>query len=319
MADQEPKGLGLEGWLKRLSQQFPSNIEDEKTDPSQPLDDMAKMRWLMAIDERYMLTMPRTQTGANEKVLQDLKEIAADYQKLLAIGLPRYPFYTEEGLRTKIADVHNSAAQACEALRDYPQARQHYTAAAEIYRSLGKHEQEQRCQANLARLEFVQIGNVDDEIGRLRTKLATLPTNHEDYAETLIELAGVYSNNGDDYEAEKLLLEAEQILDKIKIGDNIGDPSGSDLAAALTQSLKSIMHPEELDQHAGALTDIERMMQINGLYRELSLALARIYETTKPQKAAHYRDKATQRDSRAHNDQFSKRMRRALEEDLGDS
>jgi hypothetical protein len=174
----------------------------------------------------------------------------------------------------------------------------------------------------------------------LRTKLATLPTDHEDYAETLIELGRVYSSSGDDYEAEKLLLEAEQILDNVKIqGKPVGDPSGSALAEKLTQSLQSIIQGQptgaETDtdrlmkltqslqssmqgQHAGAETDIERVMKIHGLYRQLSLALARIYETTEPQKAAHYRDKATQRDSRAQNDEFSERMLRALKEDLGD-
>jgi tetratricopeptide (TPR) repeat protein len=309
MTEKGPKGLGFEGWLNRLSQQFPSNTKDEKFDPNQPLDDMAKMRWLMAIDGRYTWTMPRTQTGlANEKVLQDLKEIAADYQKLLQAGPPQFPFYTEEGLRMKIADVLNSAAQACDTLRDYPQASQHYTAAAKIYTALGKHEQAQRCHANLTRLKFAQDGDVNYEIKRLRTELTTLSTGSVAYAETLVELAGLYSSNGDDYEAEKLLLEAEKVLDRIG-----GDPSGSDLAAALTQSLLSVMQ----GQHGGGPTAIETKMKVNGLYRELSLALARIYETTEPLKAANYRAKATQRDNRANNDEFSEYMRRALDGDLG--
>jgi hypothetical protein len=68
----------------------------------------------------------------------------------------------------------------------------------------------------------------------------------------------VYSSNGDNYEAEKLLLEAEQILDSI-----MSDPSGSELAEALTQSLQSIMQ----GQHTGAVTDTDRLMKLR-LYPE---------------------------------------------------
>jgi tetratricopeptide (TPR) repeat protein len=309
MSEEEPKGLGFEGWLNRFSQLFPSDTQGGKIDPSQRLDDLAKMRWLMAIDRRYMATMPRTKPGfANAKVLQDLKEIAADYQKLLQAGLPQYTLYTAEGLRAKIADVFDSEAQLCETLRDYPQASQHYTAAAEIYTAVGKHEAAQRCQINLARLKLAQDGNINTEIKRLRAELARLPSGSVAHAATLIDLAELYSSNEEDYEAEKLLLEAEQMLDRIG-----GDPSGSDLGAALTQSLLSIMQ----GQHNSGPTPIETKMEVNGLYCRLSMALARIYETTNPQEAARYRAKATQRDSRAYNDEFSEYMRRALEGDLG--
>jgi hypothetical protein len=245
---------------------------------------------------------------ANEKVRQDLKEIAADYQKLLETGLPQYPFYTEETLRAKIADALSSAASVSKILSDYSEASQHYTDAARIYRDLGQQEQAQHCQDSLARLKYAQEGDVDDEIKRLRAELEKLPTDSVAGAEKLIELAGLYSSNGDDYEAEKLLLKAEKILDAIS-----GDPTGNDLAAALTQSLLSIMQ----DQYDGGPTPIVTAMKVSSLYRELSVALTRIYQTTDPPRAAIYRDKAIQLNSRASNDQFSQYMRQALEGDLG--
>jgi hypothetical protein len=70
-------------------------------------------------------------------------------------------------------------------------------------------------------------------------------------------------------------------------------------------------------QHDGGPTPIETKMKVSGLYAELYLALSRIYETTDPLRAASYRAKATQRDSRASNDEFSEYMRRALDGDLG--
>ncbi|GAC1350439.1 MAG: hypothetical protein NVSMB27_32980 [Ktedonobacteraceae bacterium] len=309
MAEEEPKWLGFEGWLNRLNQLSPSDTQGEKIDPNQPLDDMAKMRWSMAIDRRYTAVLPRIQTGfADAKVLQDLKAIAADYQKLLQAGLPLLSFYTAEGLREKIANAFDSAARVCEILRDYPQAGQHYTAAAKHYTAVGKHEAAQHCQINLARLKVAQDGDIDTEVKRLRAELAKLPSGSVAHAGTLIELAGLYSSNNDDYEAKKLLLEAEKILDRIA-----GDPRGNDLCAALTQSLLSIMQ----GQHNSGPTPIETKMEMNGLYRELWLALARIYETTNPQKATEYREKATRRDSRTNNDEFSEYMRRALDGDLG--
>jgi hypothetical protein len=60
------------------------------------------------------------------------------------------------------------------------------------------------------------------------------------------------------------------------------------------------------------------MMQINGLYRVLSMGLARIYRTSNPTKAQYYTQKAAQRDSRAENDAFSAAMREALRGPLGE-
>jgi hypothetical protein len=58
-------------------------------------------------------------------------------------------------------------------------------------------------------------------------------------------------------------------------------------------------------------------MQMNDLYRLLYLSLARIYEGENPQRAAEYREKAAQRDSRESNDEFSKAMLAALAGKLG--
>ncbi len=321
MTEKEPDGLGFEGWLKKLSRQSSDNAEEEKIDTNQPLDDMAKMRRLMEIDRRFMFTMPRTMIGlANETGLQDLKEIAGDYRKLLQAGPPQHPFYTEQALRKKIADVLQAAARACVTLRDYQQAGQHYVEAAEIYTSLGEGEEAELCRASLAHLKLDQGGGVDDEIKRLHTELAAAPAGSIDYARTLIELAGLYSSNGDDYEAETLLLKSEKMLDEIG-----GDPSGGDLAEALTQSLLNITQAKPVS----GPTAIETKFIMNGLYRQLFLALARIYQARIGQtadreqaedyqkRAENYLTRATQRDSRANNDEFSEYMLKELKGILG--
>jgi tetratricopeptide (TPR) repeat protein len=304
-----PLSLGFEGWMDRLFPESQGQGSGEEFDPSQPMDELKKMRWLMAIDRRYLAALPRTKIGlADEQVLKELEEIAADYQKLLEAGPSRYLFTSEAGLREKIADSRSSAAQVAEILRDYPRAQDHYLAAAEIYTATGKGDQARKVQASLARLKFAQEGNVDAEIRRLRSEIDALPESSLAHQEGLIELAGLYSSNGDDYEAEQLLVKAEALLDRHQ-----GDPSGSKLADALSESLLSIMQ----QKHAGGPTPVEKMLKANELYRELYLGLARIYQAADPKKAAHYREKATQRDSRANNDAFSEQMRKALKGDLG--
>jgi hypothetical protein len=264
----------------------------------------------MAIDSRYLWKMPTTRVGlASPQLVQDLKEIAADYRKLLAAGPPSNGLYTADQVQAKIADVLNSTARACEALRDYPQASEHYAAAGELYAALGKTAEAEGCRAELARLRFEQDGDVDGEIKRLRSELEAQAPGTIEYAEALVQLAVFISSGGDEFEAEQLLLEAEALLDEIG-----GDPSGSDLAAALTDSLLSIKR----GQGAGA-TRILTAMKADGLYRQLSLALAKIYEVTDPVKAEHYRARAIERDSRANNDDFSESMGRALLGELGEA
>ena len=70
---------GFEGWLNRLQQQSPDDSEFETLDATQPLDDITKMRWLLAVDRRYTHTFVRARPGlANERVLEDLIAIASD-------------------------------------------------------------------------------------------------------------------------------------------------------------------------------------------------------------------------------------------------
>jgi hypothetical protein len=55
---------------------------------------------------------------------QELKDIAADFQKLLQVGLPLILPYKTEALYEKMAHAFSDAARVCERRRDYPQASQ---------------------------------------------------------------------------------------------------------------------------------------------------------------------------------------------------
>lgn len=303
----EPRGLGLEGWLNKLQQEFPVRARPQ-TEPAEPLDDLSKMKRFMELDRLYMFSLPRILPGkADVSLLEELREIANGYDRLRKAGPHTFGLYTDEQLANRIADVHASMARVCESLRDDAQAEQEYAVAIELYSGLGKHDQVQSCQTSLARLQEARKGGTDAEFKRLQAELAKRQAGTVEHAQTLIELAGLHSRNYDDREAEKLYLQAERILDKLG-----GDPSGGSLADALTQSLLSLQGGVP----AGP-SSIETAIQIRGLYRELCMGLARIYQTSRPDLARQYTERAAQRDSRQQNDEFSAAMMRALRGELG--
>jgi hypothetical protein len=272
------------------------------------------MRWLNDIDRRYRFAIPNARVGrADATVIQELKTVLADYEKLLAAGPPKYSIYTEESVRVKIADTHGWIARAAEAMRDHSEAEREFRKAAELFTALGKSSEAERCRASLARLNYSRGGDVNAEIIRLRAKLTITPAGSLDYAEAVTELASIISSGGrDDHEAKKLYHEAERILAKLsdEKSKTIGAPSGKALADALTNSLLN------LGKSTGP-SAIERMLQINNLQQQVFSGLARIYAKTEPKKAGDYERKAGKIDSRKVNNDFSEAMVRALKGDLG--
>lgn len=307
MSSRKSQGLGFDGWLNKLKTEFGGPVEQDTFDPNAPMDDLAKMRRLMAIDRRYMYATVGARPGrTTETTVEQLKAIARDYEQLLQAGAPQM-FFKENDVRVKIADATSAAASACVDLRQYGEAAKLYRAAAASYKTAGKPEEAKRCQTRVAELKYPQDGNVDDEILRLRKKIAKAGANSIDQADALIELGALYGGNGDDYEARKLLEKAEAILKA-----QAADPSGADLANALSASLMGIAAGQPV-----GLGGIKDTLRVEGLYRLLYVALARTYQATNPKKAEEYRSKAAQRDSRKVNDDFSQTMLRMLDGDLG--
>ena len=307
-------GLGFDGWMERLKADFPA-FSAPSLDPGKPLDDIAKMRWLTDIDRRYRFAIPNARVGrANASVVQELRTVVADYEKLLTAGAPKYQIYTEESVREKIANTHSWIARAAEAMRDHRVAEREYLKAAELFGALGKTSEVERCRASLASLKYSEGGNVNTEITRLRAQLARTPAGSLAYAETLAELAGIISSGGlDDHEAKKLYHEAEGILTKLtdEKGKTIGNPSGTALADALTNSLLNLGKSD-------GPSAIERMLKVNGLQQQVYLGLGRIYDKTDQKKAEQYRRKAGKIDTPKVNSAFTEAMLRALKGELGE-
>lgn len=307
---EEPLTLGFEGWLNRMNDMYPKNTARNDRPAPEPLTDLQAMQRLIEIDGRYLVVMPRIMPGlASEESLQELKNIAADYQDLLEHTPVGNQFFTQDDVRKKIADTLNFAGHMAVTLRDYPEARGHYASAVGMYASLGHMDDVARINANLAELDLTEEGNVNKEMTRLRSELAALPGDSLEHADILVQLAALYSGSGDDFEARKLFHQAETLLNA-----KFPDPGGGDLAGALTRTLLRMSgNDPEPD-----LPSIETMMEVRGLYKQLYLGLARSYQDIDPDEAERYRAKAERPDDRANNDEFSDLMRRALSGDLGD-
>jgi tetratricopeptide (TPR) repeat protein len=306
MSKQKTTALGFDGWMNKLRQESSAAMEQPRFDATRPLDDFGKMRALMAIDQRYMLAMADTRPGRVKRdILRTLEQIAEDYRSLISMGPPQPPFalYTEHSVKRKLGDTFELAARAAGTLRDENAASRYYNAACDAYQEAGDQEKAQHCRTELSGMRAVESGNLDAEVRRLRNELLKAPKKSLAAASAGIDLAMLYSNNGDDTEALELLGRAEKILKSIS-----PDPTGTDLAKALSGSLADILE----GKHTGGPTAIENKMEANGLYRLLYTAYARIYDTNDPVKAEEYRAKVGKRDSRQTNDEFSNAMLQAL-------
>lgn len=315
------RGLGLIGWLDTFDKELPI------TPTGLPLTDLEKSQRLLALDRRQLAALPKTTAGlATPQIVQELETIAADYEALLPAGAPSF-LYTEQSVRRKIADTLSMAAQACKSIGDDERWKKLCHRAAAAFRSANDEQQARQCEADLERWKLADTGDVDGEIRRLRKQLEKDQRGSLASARTMIDLALVYSGNGDDHEALELLQEAEKVLDALG-----GPPDGAGLASALEQTMLSIMgKSEDADANPliasvlgptrgpprGGSAAIAAKLEMQGLYRVLYAGYERVYAKSNPAKAASYRAKASKFDSREQNDIFSANMLRALKGGLG--
>jgi hypothetical protein len=324
-----PQGLGLDGWLKKLNEDFAAAREPVASGDSGLSDDFGKLRRLMAIDRRQLAALPNTIVGrAKPGVVRELESVAADYETLLLAGLPVAPLYDAPALHAKIGDTFSMAARAGYVLGDDAAGHRLNRLAAKAYRKAGQEQRAKKCEAETARRTVDAAGDVDGQVRILREEMAALPADDLPAAEKLIDLALLYSQRGDEFEALPLLRQAETILDA-----KAGPMGGGDLAQALTDSLLGMMKEPAGDQaHApfgdilsGVMPDggtaaggtpIERKMLARNLYEALYRAYSRIYARSDADEARRYEEKANAFDSRAENDAFSQAMLGHLKDSL---
>jgi len=120
-----------------------------------PLNDALIRHRLLALDRRYLFALPNITVGrVTAEIVQELEQIAVEYETLLRGGASISPRFSEATVRVKIGDALGSAAWACEALQEPDRARAFFMAAALIYKRAGAPEKARRCRAELDRLNF---------------------------------------------------------------------------------------------------------------------------------------------------------------------
>lgn len=131
------------------------STDHQPTREGWPLNDALIRHRLLALDRRYLFALPNITIGrVTAEIVQELEQIAVEYETLLRAGASLSPRFSEAAVRVKIGDALGSAAWACEALRDPDRARAFFMAAALIYKRAGAPEKARRCRTELDRLNF---------------------------------------------------------------------------------------------------------------------------------------------------------------------
>jgi hypothetical protein len=125
-----------------------------------PLNDVLIRHRLLALDRRYLFALPNITVGrVTGEIVQELEQIAVEYETLLRAGASISPRFSEAVVRVKIGDALGSAAWACEALQEPDRARAFFMAASIIYTRAGAPEKARRCRMELERLNFYRAGD----------------------------------------------------------------------------------------------------------------------------------------------------------------
>lgn len=243
--------------------------------------DLEKVHRLMEIDSRYVAAIPKIMPGqASKAVIGELQGVLKSYALLYREGEPSFKFYTLDDLVGKMANTTEFIARAYETLTDLEQAKEHYERAAQLFESVGRNDEAERVRTTVARAELAAAGDVDADIGRLRSDLAGLSEPSIQRVGVRVELGELTSRAGDDFEATSILRAA---LDELQ-GLGFEEPRADDAAAALDATLRAF---EDGTAKAGE-TELERLVLVRGLYMRLYLALAQAARETDPEEARRY-------------------------------
>lgn len=239
----------------------------------------------MEIDSRYLAAIPRVMPGqASRAVIDELQEVLKSYALLYKEGAPSFAFYTLDDVVGKMANTTEFIARAYETLTDLEKAKVHYEQAAQLFDSVGRHEEAEKCRTTVAKAELAATGDVDADIARLQGALGELTEPSLQRVEVRVELGELTSKAGDDFEAASILRTALEELQ----GLGYKEPLADDVASSLDATVRSI---QDGTAKPGE-TEVERIILLRGLYLRLYLALAQAARETDPGEARRYQARA---------------------------
>ena len=291
-------GIDLQGrrtaaFKRYLDQLFPQPLEAETR--ASALEPFEALQRYLQLDRRMLALMPRTLPGqADELVVEEARTLRglcrAAGGRALRRDLQPPADPPEDG---SVRRVRRAGRRS---LRDDDRAMAFYREAVPLFHDADALDDVRRLEMKIDEIARHRSSDFDVEIATLRGRLSEEGLSALERAEALISLGELYLRGGDTYAAAAPLQKAEGLLDT-RCG---GNPGPDALAQALMGSMRGIM---DGSQHAGG-SDIERVMQIRGLYTKLYAALSEALEGADREQAEHYHRLAEDIDSQAKSQDF---------------
>jgi tetratricopeptide (TPR) repeat protein len=269
---------------------------------AEPQTDAARAMELIQIDKRVTAMMMRTHFNpVDDTVIADWKNIVDDYRELIKAGPPKTPLYTIDNVRLKVAQSLEALARAYASLHDAKQSSAYYKQAAQAFHEAGERGEAARCRSRQREDSMAEGAEYDDQIRAALQDLENLDKKQPEYFARLVDLGELQAHAGDDFAAEKTLLEAESGLKHAKWGN----PSGSDLAEALVATLTGLSS----GQAVPSSRNIQTSTLVRTLHRRIHLGLADVYQSLgDTEKAGDRLERAEQMDRTSPDDDFSTTM-----------
>lgn len=238
-----------------------------------------RMLQMMGLDQDMQGLMMRAMPGVCTRADTDaLLRLQGAYRVLQTSALSTDVLVTAEMLRQRLADVTEWTARAFDSRNEPADALAHYQKARELHAALQDSGAVARIDDKIGEIRLQGFDGLDGELVRLRQRLEDRRLDAFDRAKGLVQLGELLSKAGDDFEAERVLLEAERLLSATP---NLGR---DDLLARLAESVKVIL---DGSASSGAVP-IVRAMELRALYQRLYFALGNACRDTDPERAQAY-------------------------------
>jgi len=242
-----------------------------------------RMLKMMDLDRSMLGSMARAMPGVCTRSDVDVMIQTRDgYQELYAGSLPSDGLVTMDTLDQKIADVTEWIARGLDSIRDSTQALAYFQEARQLYAARNDAVAVARIDDRIGDIRVQSEGALDEELARVRRQLESNGLDPLVRAKALVILGELLSKAGDDFEAEKALLEAETLL---AATPNL---NRDQILRSLATSLEALGGGAAA---SGGKLPIEKAMETRGIYQRLYFAFGNVYRDTNPAKAQEYEAK----------------------------
>lgn len=274
-------------------------------------NDIEKIKYSLDLDSRYTRALARHRSAmADDDLAKEIQVIISDCEKLSEIEAPRMLYNTNEEWQNKIKNKISRLRCLLAMTYSIMMPPKHelaiceYTEASRIYKEIKDLKRSKRCEEYIANIIILQTENIDDELQLLNKRLDEVENSSLDRVSILIDIANFYRRNGDEYESEKLLNKAQNILESIG-----ADPSGSEIAESLLETVSMIQNLKDGQENPSLdNSPLGISIQKDQHYLLLYFSFARLYKRSDPGRAMKYRELTMKAETNPFNESFRQKV-----------